>query len=152
MTGRLWHFVERRSVLISLATGVGLVSALLLWAALRMAYFDYWYEPKLEAADPGLYIYPRTRYAIFSAVEILWCMGEPWIRNVPFTRQSQTDCTSASACAGRTYSLVWLKSAKRTGRLATARRNTRNRFTEQATLEDRMKDAVTQNSSPEGEA
>jgi hypothetical protein len=74
MTGRLWHFVERRSVLISLATGVGLVSALLLWAALRMAYFDYWYEPKLKAADPGLYIYPQTRYAIFSAVETLWCM------------------------------------------------------------------------------
>jgi hypothetical protein len=69
-------------------------------------------------------------------------LGEPWIRNVPFTKQSQTDCTSASACAGRTCSLVWLKSAKRTGRLATARRNTRNRFTEQATLEDRMKDAV----------
>ena len=33
VSGRLWHFVERRPVLISLATGIGLVSALLLWAA-----------------------------------------------------------------------------------------------------------------------
>jgi hypothetical protein len=38
-----------------------------------VAYSEYWYEPKLKAADPGLYIYPQTRYAIFSAVEILWC-------------------------------------------------------------------------------
>src|SRR5258708_8787667 len=61
-------------------------------------------------------------------------LGEPWIRNVPFTKQSQTDCTSVSACAGKTCSLVWLRSAKRTGRLATVRRNTRNRLTEQETL------------------
>src|SRR5260370_39695404 len=61
-------------------------------------------------------------------------LGEPWIRNVPFTKQSQTDCTSVSACAGKTCSFVWLKSAKRTGRLATVRRNTRNRLTEQETL------------------
>src|ERR1700720_3397223 len=60
--------------------------------------------------------------------------GEPWTRNAPFTKQSRTDCTSVSACAGRTCSLVWLKSAKRTGRLATVRRNTRNEFTEQETL------------------
>jgi hypothetical protein len=73
MSGRLWHFVERRPVLISLATGIGLVSALLLWAALSLAYSEYWYEPRLKAADPGLYIYPQTRYAVFSAVEILWC-------------------------------------------------------------------------------
>lgn len=74
MIGRLWHFIERRSVLVSLAIGIGLASALFLWAALRMAYFDYWYEPKLKAADPGLYIYPQTRYAIFGAVQILWCI------------------------------------------------------------------------------
>jgi len=73
MSGRLWHFVERRPVLILFATGIGLISAVLLWAALRMTYFEYWNEPKLKAADPGLYIYPQTRYAIFSAVEILWC-------------------------------------------------------------------------------
>ena len=73
MGGRLWHFMERRPVLISLASGIGLVSAHLLWAALRLAYYEYWYEPKLMAADPGLYIYPQTRYAIFSAVEIVWC-------------------------------------------------------------------------------
>ena len=73
MTVRMWHFIERRSVLILLATVIGLVSAFLLWATLRMAYFDYWYEPKLKAADPGLYIYPQTRYAIFFAVQMLWC-------------------------------------------------------------------------------
>ncbi len=28
-------------------------------------------------------------------------LGEPLTRNVPFTKQSQTDCTSVSACAGR---------------------------------------------------
>ena len=33
-------------------------------------------------------------------------LGEPWIRSVPFIKQSQTDCTSVSACAGRTCSLV----------------------------------------------
>ena len=74
MSGRLWHFVERRPMLISLAAGIGLVSALLLWAALTVAYSDYWYEPKLKAADPGLYVYPQARYAIFGAVEILWCI------------------------------------------------------------------------------
>jgi len=73
MTGRIWHFIERRSVLILLATVVGLVSASLLWVTLRAAYYDYWYEPKLKAADPGLYIYPQTRYAIFYAVQTVWC-------------------------------------------------------------------------------
>lgn len=64
--------MERRSVLILLATIIGLVSALLLWATLRTAYFDYWYEAKSKAADPGLYIYPQTRYVIFGVVELLW--------------------------------------------------------------------------------
>ena len=32
--------------------------------------------------------------------------GEPWTRSVPFTKQSRTDCTCASACVGRTCSLV----------------------------------------------
>lgn len=73
MTGRVWHFVERRAVLILLATIIGLVSAFLLWATLRVIYFDYWCEPKIKAADVGLYIYPQTRYTIFYAVEILWC-------------------------------------------------------------------------------
>src|SRR5258708_34230725 len=54
-------------------------------------------------------------------------MGELWIRNAPFTKESQTDCTSVSACAGKTCSLIWSKSAKRTGRLATVMRNTPNR-------------------------
>src|ERR1700719_5320494 len=76
-------------------------------------------------------------------------LGEPWIRNVAFTKQSQTAYTSVSACAGKTCSFVWLKSAKRTGRLATVRRNTRNRFTEQETLKGMMKDTQwTQNKSP----
>ena len=65
MTGRMWHFIERRSVLILLATVIGLVSAFLLWATLRMAYSDYWYEPKLKAADPGLYIYPPDQIRDF---------------------------------------------------------------------------------------
>lgn len=73
MTGRVWHFVERRAVLILLATIIGVVSALLLWATLRVIYFDFWYEPKSKVADVGLYIYPQTRYTIFYAVETLWC-------------------------------------------------------------------------------
>jgi len=72
-TATVWRFIKRRSVLILLATVIGLVSVFLLWTALGMVYSEYWYEPKLKAADPGLYIYPQTRYAIFSAVEILWC-------------------------------------------------------------------------------
>lgn len=73
MTGRMRRLIERRSVLILLGTVIGLVSAFLLCATLRMAYSEYWYEPKLKAADPGLYIYPQTRYAIFDAVQIFWC-------------------------------------------------------------------------------
>jgi hypothetical protein len=73
MAGRMWQFIERRSVLILLATVIFLVCAFLLWATLGVVYSEYLYEPKLKAADPGLYIYPQTRYAIFSAVQILWC-------------------------------------------------------------------------------
>src|SRR3979411_1028359 len=60
--------------------------------------------------------------------------GEPSTRSRPFTKPSQTDCTSASTCAGRLCSLVWLKSARRTGRLATAWPNTRPMFREAETL------------------
>jgi uncharacterized membrane protein YeaQ/YmgE (transglycosylase-associated protein family) len=62
--------------------------------------------------------------------------------SVPSTKQSQTDCTSVSACAGNMCSFVWLKSAKRTGRLATVRRNTRNRFTEPAVVASEISTVV----------
>jgi hypothetical protein len=49
-------------------------------------------------------------------IQVTLNAGRAWIRNVPFTKQSQTDCTSVSACSGETRSFVWSKSAKRTGR------------------------------------
>ena len=68
------QFIERRWVLISVATIIGLASAFLLWAILESAYLDYWYYPKGKAADPGLYIYPELRYAAFNIVLALWCI------------------------------------------------------------------------------
>ena len=73
LKGRVRQFIERRWVLNSLATIIGLASVSLLWLALRAAYFDYWFEPKEKSADPGLYIYPQLRYTIFHVVLILWC-------------------------------------------------------------------------------
>jgi hypothetical protein len=65
--------IERRSVLIPLATIIGVISAFMLWIALQNAYLDYWYYPKAKSADPGLYIYPELRYTIFDSLLILWC-------------------------------------------------------------------------------
>jgi Tautomerase enzyme len=87
--------------------------------------------------DPYFLGIQRSKDCVF--IQVTLNAGEPWIRNVPFTKQSQTDCTSVSACAGKTCSFVRSKSAKRTGRLATVRRNTRNRFTEQETLGDSIR-------------
>jgi len=39
-----------------------------------MAYSEYWLEPQVKAADPGLYIYPQLRYTIFDSVFLLWCL------------------------------------------------------------------------------
>ena len=90
--------------------------------------------------DPSFWAFRDRKIACLSRSRSM--LGEPWIRNAPFTKQSQTDCTSVSACAGKTCSLVWLRSAKRTGRLVTVRRNTRNRFTERLWVVRRRRDAI----------
>lgn len=80
---------------------------------------------KISSLIPASWAFRDRKIALLSSSRSM--LGEPWIRNVPFTKRSQTDCTSVSAYAGKTCSFVWLRSAKRTGRLATVRRNTRNR-------------------------
>jgi hypothetical protein len=73
-TARLQRLLERRWLRLSLALLIGSVSLFLLWATLRIIYYDYWLSPKLKAADPGLYIYPQLRYTIFYAVLLLCCL------------------------------------------------------------------------------
>jgi hypothetical protein len=73
-TARLQRLLERRWLRLSLALVIGPVSGFLLWATLRIIYYDYWLSPKLKAADPGLYIYPQLRYTVFYAVLLLWCL------------------------------------------------------------------------------
>src|SRR5437660_9663401 len=79
--------------------------------------------------DPGFLGIQRSKDCVF--IQVTLNAGRTVDQKRAFTKQSRTDCTSVSACAGRTCSSIWLKSAKRTGRLATVRRNTRNRFAEQ---------------------
>jgi hypothetical protein len=70
----VWHFIQRRPVLVTLAIVIGLASAFLLWLTIENAYLDYWYLPKGKSADPGLYIYPELRYTIFDVVLFFWCV------------------------------------------------------------------------------
>ena len=71
---RFQRLFERRWSVLTLSVAIGLMSGFLLWGTLQVAYSDYWLEPKLKAADPGLYIYPQLRYTLFSFVEALWCL------------------------------------------------------------------------------
>jgi hypothetical protein len=73
-TARLQRLLERRWLRVSLALVIGSVSGFLLWATLRIIYYDYWLSPKLKAADPGLYIYPQLRYTVFYVVLLLCCL------------------------------------------------------------------------------
>ena len=79
--------------------------------------------------DPDYLGIHRSKDCVF--IQVTLNAGRTVNQKAAFTKPSRTDCTSASACAGRMCSLVWLKSAKRTGRLATVRPNTRISFTEQ---------------------
>jgi hypothetical protein len=71
---RFQRLLERRWLVLPLSVAIALVSGFLLWGKLQMAYSEYWLEPKLKAADPGLYIYPQLRYTIFDSVFLLWCL------------------------------------------------------------------------------
>jgi hypothetical protein len=71
---RFQGLLERRWLVLSLSVAIALVSGFLLWVTLQRAYSEYWLEPKLKAADPGLYIYPQLRYTIFDSVLLLWCL------------------------------------------------------------------------------
>jgi hypothetical protein len=75
--------------------------------------------------DPSFLGIQRSKDCVF--IQLTLNAGRTVDQKVPFTKRSQTDCTSVSAYAGKTCSFVWLRWAKRTGRLATVRRNTRNR-------------------------
>jgi hypothetical protein len=68
------RLLERRWLALPLSVAIGLVSGFLLWGTVQNAYREYWLYPKLKAPDPGLYIYPQLRYAIFDSVFLLWCL------------------------------------------------------------------------------
>jgi hypothetical protein len=70
--GSVQRLLAKRWFVLPLAAGIGLVSAFLLYLTLYVAYFDYWVNPRGKASDPGLYIYPELRYALFSFVQLLW--------------------------------------------------------------------------------
>lgn len=70
----LERFLNRRWLCVLTAVVIGAVSAFLLYATLLRDYYDYWLEPKLKAADIGLYIYPQLRYTFFDIVLLLWCL------------------------------------------------------------------------------
>jgi hypothetical protein len=69
---RFQRLLERRWLVLPLSVAIALVSGFLLRGTLQMAYSEYWLEPKLKAADPGLYIYPQLRYTIFDSAS---CCG-----------------------------------------------------------------------------
>jgi len=95
-TGAVWHFIERRPVLVTLAVVIGLASVFLLWLTIENAYLDYWYYPKGKSADPGLYIYPEFRYTIFDIVLSMWCVIG-LIFSVTSFRSAKSGCVSKSA-------------------------------------------------------
>jgi hypothetical protein len=64
------RFIERRWVLIALASVIGLISSFLLYMTLFRDYFDYWVLAKIKDA----YIYPQLRYTFFDFALILWCL------------------------------------------------------------------------------
>ena len=68
----LSRLLDRRGVLIPLASAVGLVSVVLLWATIARIYEDYWFMPH-EKADFGVIVYPELRYWFFDATLLLWC-------------------------------------------------------------------------------
>jgi hypothetical protein len=59
----LQRLLERRSVLVTLAATIGLVSLFLFSITLRNDFLDYLVYPKEKAA--GHYIYPELRYTVF---------------------------------------------------------------------------------------
>ena len=71
--GPRW-FPPYRSLLALVAVTIAVVSSFMLYSTLRNDYWNYWLWPKLKAADPGLYIYPQLRYALFDIVVLLWCL------------------------------------------------------------------------------
>jgi hypothetical protein len=97
-TGGFQRLLERRWLLVPLAAAIGLVSGVLLWATLQRDYWDYWLNPKLKAADPGLYIYPQLRYTLFDIVLLAWCLD-----GLIACGLSLWSVISSRSIAGRTY-------------------------------------------------
>jgi len=61
---------ERRWLLVTLGTAIGLASALLLGLKLEGVSYEYWVFPRDKTVDD--YIYPQLRYAFF---ELFCCSG-----------------------------------------------------------------------------
>ena len=101
----MWHFIERRPALVTLALLIGLASALLLWLTIENAYFDYWYSPTEKSVDPGLYIYPELRYTLFDIVLSLWCIDGLIFSAVAFR---STKSQSISKSVRRTLTLYFV--------------------------------------------
>jgi hypothetical protein len=101
----VWHFIQRRPVLVTLAIVIGLASAFLLWLTIENAYLDYWYLPKGKSVDPGLYIYPELRYTIFDVVLFFWCLVG-LICSASSLRTAKHGCISK--LAQRTFTLYFI--------------------------------------------
>jgi hypothetical protein len=94
---KLQQILGRRWLLVPLAVAIALVSGLLLWVALRHAYWDYWISPRDSAAD-GYSTFPERRYWLFDSVFLLWCV-DGLIASVLALRS----VISSRAIAGWTY-------------------------------------------------
>lgn len=71
--GPRW-FPRYRWLQALLAVTIAAVSSFMSYGTLRNDYWNYWLWPKLKSADPGLYIYPQLRYALFDILVLLWCL------------------------------------------------------------------------------
>lgn len=72
--GRPQRLLGHRWLRVLLSVVIGPVSGFVLWKTFQRDYWDYSLYPKLKAADPGLYIYPQLRYALFDIVLLMWCL------------------------------------------------------------------------------
>jgi hypothetical protein len=68
----LQQLLERRWLLLMVATGIGLVSLFLFSITVQNVYLEYLVYPREKAGDG--YSYPQLRYAVFDTALLLWCL------------------------------------------------------------------------------
>src|ERR1700689_813736 len=70
--GTLQQLLERRWLLLMVATAIGLVSLFLFSITVQNVYLEYLVYPREKAGDG--YSYPQLRYAVFDTALLLWCL------------------------------------------------------------------------------